>query len=62
MANTKPRRIIAQPYDFSVQDLVDKIKNKDIDLVKIIKSCKRTNIKDQNIFQIPQNILFTNEQ
>jgi len=52
----------------SIDDLInndlikEKIKNKDIDLVKIIKSCKRTNIKDQNIFQIPQNILFTNEQ
>lgn len=27
-----PRRILAQPYDFSVQDLVDKIKNEDINL------------------------------
>ncbi|AKH76246.1 GmrSD restriction endonuclease domain-containing protein [Leptospira interrogans] len=27
-----PRRIIAQPYDFSVQDLVDKIISKDIEL------------------------------
>ncbi|MCW7483207.1 DUF262 domain-containing protein [Leptospira kanakyensis] len=27
-----PRRIIAQPYDFSVQDLVDKIESSDIDL------------------------------
>jgi uncharacterized protein with ParB-like and HNH nuclease domain len=30
--NKTPRRIIAQPYDFSVQDIVDKIKSKDIDL------------------------------
>lgn len=29
---TTPRRIVAQPYDFSVQDLVDKITSKDIDL------------------------------
>jgi uncharacterized protein with ParB-like and HNH nuclease domain len=28
----KPRRILAQPYDYSVQDIVDKIKSKDIDL------------------------------
>jgi len=27
-----PRKIITQPFDFSVQDLVDKIKSKDIDL------------------------------
>jgi uncharacterized protein with ParB-like and HNH nuclease domain len=27
-----PRRIIAQPYDYSVQDIVEKIKTKDIDL------------------------------
>jgi len=30
--NKKPRRILAQPYDYSVQDIVDKIKDKDIDL------------------------------
>lgn len=30
--NKKPRRILAQPYDYSVQDIVDKIKNNDIDL------------------------------
>ncbi len=29
---TTPRRIIAQPYDFSVQDLVNKINSGDIDL------------------------------
>lgn len=27
-----PRRILAQPYDYSVQDIVDKIRNGDIDL------------------------------
>lgn len=31
-AKKTPRRIIAQPYDYSVQDLVDKIKSGDIDL------------------------------
>jgi hypothetical protein len=30
--NKKPRRILAQPYDYSVQDIVDKIKTNDIDL------------------------------
>jgi len=32
MSNKRPRRILAQPYDYSVQDIVDKIKAKDIDL------------------------------
>ncbi len=36
----------------------DKIKNKDIDLEKIIKSCKRGEIKDKNIFEIPKKIVF----
>ena len=31
-SNKKPRRILAQPYDYSVQDIVDKIKAQDIDL------------------------------
>jgi len=50
----------------SVDDLInnslvkDKIKNKDIDLEKIVKSCKRGEIKDRNIFQIPSKILFKN--
>lgn len=32
MAKKAPRRIVAQPYDFSVQDLVDKIEGGDIDI------------------------------
>ena len=32
MTKKTPRRILAQPYDFSVQDLVDKIGAGDIDL------------------------------
>ena len=31
-SNKTPRRIIAQPYDYSVQDIVDKIDSGDIDL------------------------------
>lgn len=31
-SNQTPRRILAQPYDYSVQDIVDKIKSGDIDL------------------------------
>ncbi len=32
MSKQKPRRVITQPYDYSVQDLVNKIEEKDIDL------------------------------
>ncbi|MCF6345782.1 MAG: DUF262 domain-containing protein [Thiomicrorhabdus sp.] len=32
MSEERPRRVITQPYDFSVQDLVNKIESKDIDL------------------------------
>lgn len=32
MTRIPPRRMITQPYDFSVQDLVDKINSQDIDL------------------------------
>ncbi len=57
---------LAETYlDFmSVDDLInnnlikDKIKNKDIDLWKVIKSCKREEIKDKIIFNVPKNILF----
>ena len=35
MRKKTPRRIIAQPYDFSVQDLVDKIEAGDIDFMTI---------------------------
>ena len=31
-SNKTPRRILAQPYDYSVQDIVDKIESGDIDL------------------------------
>ncbi|MEK7597908.1 MAG: hypothetical protein AAB441_04660 [Patescibacteria group bacterium] len=49
----------------SVDDLInnnivkDKIKNKDIDLAKVIGSCKREKIKDKTIFEIPNRIIFT---
>ena len=32
VTKTSPRRMLAQPYDYSVQDVVDKIKSRDIDL------------------------------
>lgn len=49
----------------SIDDLInnnlikDKIKNKDIDLAKVVKSCKRGEIKDKIIFEIPKKIVFT---
>jgi len=60
---------LAETYlDFmSVDDLInnnlikDKIKNKDIDLAKVVKSCRRGDIKDKTIFEIPKKILFTNK-
>jgi len=48
----------------SVDDLInnalikDKIKNKDIDLTKVIKSCKREEVKDKKVFEVPSKILF----
>lgn len=48
----------------SVDDLInnnmiqDKIKDKNIDLVRIIKSCKKEEIKDNSMFDIPVKILF----
>jgi hypothetical protein len=32
MSTPKPRRVITQPFDFSVQDLVNKIDSEEIDL------------------------------
>jgi len=48
----------------SIDDLInnnlvkDKIKNKDIDLAGVIKSCKREEIKDKTVFEIPKKIIF----
>ncbi|MEK7177362.1 MAG: hypothetical protein AAB705_00875 [Patescibacteria group bacterium] len=48
----------------SIDDLLhnslikDKIKNKDIDLAKVLKSCKRGGIKDKTIFEIPKKVVF----
>jgi len=49
----------------SIDDLInnnlvkDKIRTKDVDLAKIIKSCKRGVIKNEIIFEIPKKIVFT---
>lgn len=48
----------------SINDLLnnnlvkDKIKNKDIDLSTVIKSCKRGEIEDEKMFEVPKKILF----
>ncbi|MDO8741705.1 MAG: hypothetical protein Q7J11_01005, partial [Candidatus Roizmanbacteria bacterium] len=34
------------------------IANKNIDLTSVVKSCKREEIKDESIFEIPEKILF----
>ncbi len=73
MKNTKPRRIIAQPYDFSIQDLVDKIKTKDIDLkpdyqrnytwaTNDEKENKRSRLIESLLLNIPIPIIYFAEQ
>lgn len=57
---------LAETYlDFmSIDDLInndlikDKIKNKDIDLAKVIKSCRKEEIKNKRIFEVPKQIQF----
>ena len=52
----------------SVDDLInnnliqDKIKDKNIDLAKIIKSCKREEIKDDYIFKMPTQVVFNDKK
>lgn len=68
-----PRRIIAQPYDFSVQDLVDKIKSKDIDLKPDYqrnyvwasndeKENKRSRLIESLLLNIPIPVIYFAEQ
>jgi hypothetical protein len=68
-----PRRIIAQPYDFSVQDIVDKIKNKDIDLKPDYqrnyvwasndeKENKRSRLIESLLLNIPIPVIYFAEQ
>lgn len=68
-----PRRIVAQPYDFSVQDLVDKIKNFDIDLTPIYqrnyvwetndhKENKRSRLIESLLLNIPIPVIYFAEQ
>lgn len=52
---------------FNINDLVDNnlvknfIKNKNINVESVVKSCKREVIKDKNIFEIPRQVLFKNK-
>jgi len=70
---TTPRRIVAQPYDFSVQDLVDKIKNEDIDLrpsyqrnyvweTNDKKENKRSRLIESLLLNIPIPVIYFAEQ
>lgn len=38
------------------------IKDKNIDLMSVVKSCKRKEIKDDSIFEVPEKILFINKK
>lgn len=68
-----PRRIIVQPYDFSVQDLVDKIKTNDIDLkpeyqrnyvwaTNDDKENKRSRLIESLLLNIPIPVIYFAEQ
>ena len=68
-----PRRIIAQPYDFSVQDLADKIKSGDIDLKPIYQrnyvweandetENKRSRLIESLLLNIPIPVIYFAEQ
>ncbi|HEX7542569.1 MAG TPA: hypothetical protein VF385_00595, partial [Patescibacteria group bacterium] len=52
----------------NIDDLVnnnlvkDFIKDKNIDLMSVTKSCKREEIKNDSIFKIPGKVLFSNKK
>ncbi|MFH1049027.1 MAG: DUF262 domain-containing protein [Patescibacteria group bacterium] len=73
MTKTTPRRMITQPYDFSVQDLVDKINAKDIDLkpdyqrnyvwaTNDDKENKRSRLIESLLLNIPIPVIYFAEQ
>lgn len=73
MTKTTPRRMITQPYDFSVQDLVDKINTKDIDLkpdyqrnyvwaTNDDKENKRSRLIESLLLNIPIPVIYFAEQ
>ena len=73
MAKKTPRRIIAQPYDFSVQDIVDKITSQDIDLKPDFqrnyvwaanddKENKRSRLIESLLLNIPIPVIYFAEQ
>lgn len=72
MAKTTPRRMITQPYDFSVQDLVDKIDTKDIELQPTYQrnyvwatgdvDNKRSRLIESLLLNIPIPVIYFAEQ
>lgn len=73
MTKTTPRRMLTQPYDFSVQDLVDKINSKDIDLnpdyqrnyvwaTNDDKENKRSRLIESLLLNIPIPVIYFAEQ
>jgi uncharacterized protein with ParB-like and HNH nuclease domain len=73
MNKQKPRRVITQPYDFSVQDLVNKIQEKDIDLtpdyqrnyvwdINDDKENKKSRLIESLLLNIPVPVIYFAEQ
>jgi len=71
--NIKPRRVITQPYDYSVQDLVDKIESEDIELrpdfqrnyvwaTNDEKENKRSRLIESLILNIPIPVIYFAEK
>ncbi len=73
MGNKQPRRILAQPYDYSVQDLVNKITDGDVDLTPDYqrnyvwaandeKENKRSRLIESLLLNIPIPVIYFAEQ
>ena len=73
MDEAKPRRVITQPYDYSVQDLVNKIQDKDIDLNPDFQrnyvwgkeddnENKRSRLIESLLLNIPIPVIYFSEQ
>lgn len=73
MKKQKPRRVITQPYDYSVQDLVNKIKDGDIDIspdyqrnyvwgVNDESENKRSRLIESLLLNIPIPVIYFAEQ
>ncbi|NOQ65222.1 MAG: DUF262 domain-containing protein [Methyloprofundus sp.] len=73
MQKQKPRRVITQPYDYSVQDLVNKIKDGDIDIspdyqrnyvwgINDESENKRSRLIESLLLNIPIPVIYFAEQ